>query len=347
MPSGLQRLTEADPAAVKQYLLNREMPPEIIDWKYFDRSFNRDRERGIVWVRENQVAGFLGLIPFALQNPELRADCAWSCDWSVDPRQGAGIGLLLVKKARELYDGVFNLGGNENTGHIFPRVADRSLLNAGIGLVLPLRLGSVFARLPPRLRRLLNGRQTLRKFPVRWVRAPGRPTATIEPGLSSRVITLIGGAPPVEWRPAYDAEFFQWLFRRCPAITCWTCSIATQSPSRTIALVWRSTSSKEFWRIVFCGDTSDLATIRVVLSTAVSFVYSEGGTALFTIVSHAETHLLEFFRRRGFLRHRHLPFYIMRGRSSRLPAEEFASLNFLDADLAYRFEQESASDRGV
>jgi hypothetical protein len=344
MASGLLRLSETDPTAVKQYLLSRQMQPEIIAWKYFDTSFNGDRERGVVWVRNNQVAGFLGLIPFSIQKRDFKAECAWSCDWSVDPRQGAGTGLLLVKRARELYDGVFNLGGNENTRQIFPRLADRTIPGAGIALVLPLRWGAVFARLPQGLRLLLKGRQTIRRLPLRWVRAPRRRIATIERGLAPGIIRLMSAAPPLEWGPIYDAEFFQWQFCRCPAITCWSCWIASESPLRTAALVWRSSSSSEFWRLVFCGDTSDLEKLRLLVAAAVSFVYRQGAIAIFTVTSQEEKGLLRLFLQRGFIRHRSLAFYIMRGRSSALPGDEFTRLSFLDSDLAYRFEQDSASD---
>jgi hypothetical protein len=191
MRSGLMAMSEADPAAVKRYLLARQIPPEIVDWKYFDPSFNRHQERGVVLVRENQVAGFLGLIPFRLKKDQVRADCAWSCDWSVNPGQG-GMGLMLVKRARELYDGIFNLGGNENTRRLFPRLADRTVPNAGVSFVLPLRLGSIFARLPKgRLRDLLNQQQTLQQIPLRWVRGLNKTAITIDSGLSPHVSSLV------------------------------------------------------------------------------------------------------------------------------------------------------------
>ena len=338
-------LSKADPAEVKRYLLSRHMQSEIIDWKYFDRRFNRDRERGVVWVRENQVAGFLGLIPFTVQKDkeELRRDCAWSCDWSVDARHGAGMGLLLVKRARELYDGIFNLGGNENTRQIFPRLADQTVPDAGIWLVLPLRLGSIFARLPGGMKRLLPGQKFLGQFPLRWVRASSAGRAAVDQGFSPQLLSLINDTPRGGWRPIYDSEFFDWQFRRCPAITCWSCSISSESPPRTAALAWRSRSSKDFWRLVLCGDATDFERVKLLVSAVVSFVYSQGCVALFTIVSHRESRLLEIFRGRGFLGHRKLPFYIMRGRYAALPMEEFSTLSFLDADLAHRFEQDGSS----
>jgi hypothetical protein len=340
MRSGLMRLSEADPLAVRRYLLGRQMEPEIIDWKYFDPGFNRDRERGVVWMRENQVAGFLGLIPFRLENDRFRADCAWSCDWSVDASQGGGIGLLLVKRAREFYDGIFNLGGNENTLRIFPRLADRTVADAGISLVLPLRFGSIVARLPPSfVKRLVSRQEKLQQIPLRWVRTGVRAAVTIEPGVSPQVLSVAEATPRIDWRPIYDAGFLDWQFGRCPGITSWSCWISSESPPRTASLLWRSRSSKNLWRFGFCGETHDPEKIETLTAAMISFAYQQGSMALLTIASHRQSDLIRFLRRRGLLRRGRLPFFAMRGRCAELPTEDFAALSYLDADLAYRFEQ--------
>jgi hypothetical protein len=344
MRSGLMRMSEADPAAVRQYLLGRQIQPEIIDWKYFYPCFSGSRERGVVWMRDNQVAGFLGLIPFRAEKDGFRAECAWSCDWSVDPQHGGGTGLLLVKRARELYDGIFNLGGNQNTRQIFPRLADRTVLDAGVKLVLPLRLGSIVARLPGAfIKRLLSRQERLHRIPLHWVRTGARTPVTIDRGLSSQVLSLAGATPQTGWHPVYDAAFFDWQFQRCPAITCWSCWIASESPLRTAGLVWRSRSSKKLWRFVFCGETHDFEKMKILTAAMVSFVYREGAIALSTIASPHQSDLVAFLRRRRFLRHGRLPFYAMRGRSAELPLEDFAALSYLDADLAYRFELDALS----
>ena len=335
-------MSEADPAAVKKYLMARQILPEIVDWKYFDPSFNRHHERGVVLVRDNQVAGFLGLIPFRLQKDEVRADCAWSCDWSVGPGQG-GMGLMLVKRARELYDGIFNLGGNENTRRLFPRLADHTVPDAGAGFVLPLRLGSLFARLPMgRLRDLLNRQETLRQIPLRWVRRLNKLEITIESGLSPHLVSLADAAPRRDWRPLYNSEFLEWQFGRCPAITCWSCWMFSESPPRTAALIWRSRLSPKFWRFFVRGETHDLEKMKTLIGAIVSFVYSQGCIALFAIASHKERGLVTLLRRRGFLQYANLPFYVMRGRCADLPTDEFSVLSYLDADLAYRFEHDDA-----
>jgi hypothetical protein len=346
MRSGLIRVSEADPVAVKRYLSGHEVEPEIAEWKYFDSDFNRDLERGIVWVREGRVAGFLGLIPFCLQRGGVRAaQCAWSCDWSVDPLEARGMGLMLAKRARDLYDGVFNVGGNENTRRIFPRLADRTVPEAAVNLVLPLRLGSTFPLLPPGiLKRALSRQKLLQQIPVHWVRGPRRIGVSIETGLSPQVASALGEGASCDWQPMYDPEYVSWQLVRCPAVKCWSCWISSDSPPQTAALIWTSRSFSGYWRLFFCGAMSDLEKIEVLTGAIVSFVHDQKGIALFTMTSHLETGLMDLLAHQGFLRRRaKLPFYIMRGRNRELPLEEFKSLNFLDADLACRFDSDFLS----
>ena len=338
-------MSEADPLAVKQYLAGRQIQPEILAWKYFDSRFNRDRERGVVWMREGRVAGFLGLIPFCVESVGACAQCAWSCDWSVAPLEAGGMGLMLVKRARDLYDGIFNVGGNENTRRIFPRLADRTVADAAVNLVLPLRLGSSFALLPRgMLKRALDRQRFLQQIPLRWVRDRRSIGVSIEPGLSPRVISVLGDAAPHDWRPLYDIEYVDWQMVRCPAIRCWSCWISSDSPLRTAALVWTSRSSSGYWRLAFCGVKNDVEKIEALTGAIISFVHAHKGTALFAMTSHLESDLMDVLACRGFLRRRtRLPLYVMRGRNRELPIDEFRSLTLLDADLAYRFEPEFIS----
>jgi hypothetical protein len=251
---------------------------------------------------------------------------------------------MLVKRARELYDGIFNLGGNENTRRLFPRLADHTVPDAGVSFVMPLRLGSIFARLPKgRLRDLLNRQDALQQIPLRWVRGLSKSEITIDSGLSPRLVSLADATPQGDWRPLYDSDFLEWQFGRCPGISCWSCWISSESPLRTAALIWRSRLSPKFWRFVFRGETHDCEQMERLIGAIVSFVYSQGCVALFAIASHKESDLATLLRRQGFLRYGNLPFYAMRGRCAELPTDEFSVLSFLDADLAYRFEHDNAS----
>jgi len=82
--------------------------------------------------------------------------------------------------------------------------------------------------------------------------------------------------------------------------------------------------------------------MKSLIGAIVSFVYSQGCVALFAIASHKESDLAKLLRGHGFLRYGNLPFYAMRGRCAELPTDEFSTLSFLDADLAYRFEYDDA-----
>lgn len=255
------------------------------------------------------------------------------------------MGLMLAKRARDLYDGVFNLGGNENTRRIFPRLADHTVLDAAVNLVLPLRLGSTFALLPSGvLKRSLSRRKLLQQVPLHWGRERRRIGVSIEPGLSPRVTSMLGDAAPRDWQPVYDSEYVDWQLVRCPTVKCWSCWISSDSPPRTAALLWTSRSPSGYWRLAFCGAMADLERIEVITGAIASFVHAQKGIALFAMASHLENPLMDLLARQGFLRRRaKLPFYIMRGRNRELPVDEFQTLNFLDADLAYRFESDFIS----
>jgi hypothetical protein len=256
---------------------------------------------------------------------------------------------MLLKRARELYDGLFNVGGNENTRRIVPRLADRTVPDAAINLVLPLRLGSVFARLPGGfVKRVLSQQNFLQHIPLRWVRRSIDDRISIDQGLSARVASLVEKTTGGQWRPRYDSEFVDWQLGRCPAIACWSCYCSSDAPLRTGALIWKSRSSKGFWRLAFCGATDDLQQVGALVRAVTSFVYEQRGIALFAIASHLEGDLVQMLAQSGFLRRRdRLPFHAIRGRKADLPTEEFAALTFLDTDMAYRFESEMSGALGA
>ena len=150
MPSSwtLKLLSEVRADLVKDYLIRQGMRPEIIDWKYFDIPFNRNRERGCVLVRDDVVQGFLGLIPFNIACNGRVVEAAWCCDWSRDLAQSTGgMGIMLVKQAQRLYPFLFGIEGSDMTKQIFPRLATHTIPHAAIRMQLPLRLGAYVERI--------------------------------------------------------------------------------------------------------------------------------------------------------------------------------------------------------
>jgi hypothetical protein len=336
----LLSLSEVEPSLVKDYLVRQEIPPDIVDWKYFDSHFNRGQDRGFVCLKENKVCGFLGLIPFRARKDGRTLECAWSCDWSVDASQVVGgMGIMLVKQAKEAYDAIFNVGGNENTRRIFPRLADRTVWDAGISLALPLRLGAILTKLAPRfLHGPLARRNFLRNLPLKWIRTrEADQRVRVEPGVSAEIAHLFEERDQSEWCPLYDYEYIRWQLKTCPAVVSWSCYVPSPSP-RTAGIVWRSASSTDFWRLALWGARNAEDEAKLLIRRMVQFVYQQKGAAVSAIASHLDQPLISLLTAHGFLRRPgRLPFYGMRGRDANLTFDEFGILSFLDADLAYRF----------
>jgi hypothetical protein len=293
-----------------------------------------------VCVKDDKVCGFLGLIPFKVQKDVRMLECAWSCDWSVDATQVAGgMGIMLVKQAKDAYDAVFNVGGNENTRRIFPRLSDRTVWDAGISLVLPLRLGAILTKVAPRFLQPLTERKFLRDLPLKWVRtASTDDQVRIEPGVSMEIAPLLEDPGQREWCPLYDYEYVRWQLETCPAVSCWSCYIPAQPAPRAAAIVWRSATSTDFWRLAVYGVQNAPDEAKVLIRRAIQFVHQQNGAALSAIASHLDQELIGALTLQGFLRRRaRLPFYGMRGRETKLAFDEFGVMSFLDADLSYRF----------
>jgi hypothetical protein len=342
MRPSLVRLAEAQPSLVQDYLVRQQIPLEIAEWKYFDSRFSRGQERGFVCMKENKVCGFLGLIPFKAQKEARTLECAWSCDWSVDASQVAGgMGIMLIKQAKEAYDAVFNVGGNENTRRIFPRLADRTVWDAGVSLVLPLRLGAILTKLaPPFLQRPLAQTKFLHHLPLKWIRTAREDDGVqIEPGVPEECAPLFEDPHQGEWCPLYDYEYVRWQLVTCPAVASYSCYIPAQPAPRAAAVIWRSAASTDFWRLAFWGVRNSAEEARSVIRRAIQFVYEQRGAALSAIASHLDQELISLLSAQGFLQRRaRLPFYGMRGRDAKLTFDEFGVLSFLDADLPYRFD---------
>src|SRR6476660_2970987 len=90
MHAAFQPLSSIAPGALIEYLGREGNSAEIVQWKYFDSRFNRNRERGYTWVKDGKIGGFIGLIPFQVVIDGRIADAAWTCDWSVQDQTGGG-----------------------------------------------------------------------------------------------------------------------------------------------------------------------------------------------------------------------------------------------------------------
>lgn len=333
-------LSEVPSSLLKDYLGGQGMPSEIISWKYFDSAFNRGRERGFVWLREGRVAGFVGLIPFDLSGGGNRSQTAWTCDWSVgEPDANPGFGVMLLKRAIDSCGHLMALGGNENTQRLLPRIATRTVPEAGLMFGLPLRLGAVFrklGRLPEAgpLRRIFSA---LSGIPLRWV-GGAESRVRVERGVSPAISALLESERGPGWSPRYDFEYLNWQVGRCPAVVSWTCIAPGEAGSRAAALFWRPVDSSNLWRTAVWMEAGGQESLRAVLREVVRRIYGEGGVAVSAIVSRLDHDLIQILREIGFVRiGAPRPLFVCTPGRNRGSLDEPGRLSYLDTDLAYRF----------
>src|SRR5262245_50514506 len=197
MASQIYPIDEAPRDRVLAYLGERGIDPAVAEWKYFDAAFNRDRCRGLVWLRDGDVRAFLGLIPCAVTDGATSWPMTWTCDWSVADRSTDGaLGILLLKKAITVAPWLLAFGGNDTTQALLPKVATATIEGAGVTYRLRLRLGTITRRLERRVPLLARRRVAhLHRIPIRRVprHAHG---VSCAPGISSAIEAVTGAVLP-------------------------------------------------------------------------------------------------------------------------------------------------------
>lgn len=327
---------------VKEYLSRRGMPGDVVEWKYYDASFNRGRERGYVWMQNGQLEGFIGLIPWSVRRGGEQLDMVWGCDWSVaDPNKSKGMGMVLATHAMSLHRPWISLGGSAKARTIMPHLANRTIDDAGQVFWQPLRLGAALKKLGER-NRIANwlGSTALRSVPVRWVspRSSRGPSVITEEGLSPAVAELIEHESHPEWHPHHRFDDLMWSMGRCPTISVRTSYITGLSGIEGAAVFWRSAQAADFWKVALWTDPMRRPLLTDLLNEVRWQVYAEGGVAISTLVSHLQTDLIEHLRDNGYWKQpRPLPLYLVSQRKQPLPFLDMTGLSYVCTDLAYRF----------
>jgi hypothetical protein len=340
MGSTIQTLSAVPEAWVRDYLRGQGQEDHVVEWKYFDRRFNRDRERGYVWVRDDRVRGFLGLIPFRLrQNGECR-DVVWSCDWSVeDPEANPGIGILLLKKAIAESELLFSLAGNRQTALLLPRMAVKTVEDAALVFRRVFRLGVVMKKAGERIPGIgAWGRTALGKIPLSRVpraRAFGE-TETFA-GVAPAIAALLDAGDEGDCYPDLDFDHVNWQIGRCPAITAKTCIVSAHRTPQAAVVYWRPGDATDRWRMVFWALAGARDALSAALAAAIRDVHREQGQMISAIVSRRDEMRITALEQMGFWRAGRLPLYVCAGADFRGRASELSRLNYLATDLGYRF----------
>ena len=343
MPSSIVPLSTLPQSLLMDFLRGRGMSDEVVRWKYFDADFNRDRERGLVWMKDGRVEGFLGLIPWLLRCGRQVWDMAWTCDWMLANPQGSpGMGVALLKNALQSHDHVLSFGGNETTRKLLPRLASQTIENAGQVYWKPLRLGAVLKKgvsalhWPQWLDQRWLGQVPLGLMP-RGRR--GLPTVHSQAGLPPDLARLLERSSGTDaWQVHDSCADLDWMLCRCPNVVSESCFVAGADGPEAAAVMWHPRESTDFWRLVLWGNGASSEAWTALLRDVVCRVYDGGGLAVALIVAQQDQELVGKLTSNGFWKtKRHLPLYVSTQRASSQSVGQVGHLSYLSTDLAYRF----------
>jgi len=337
MRSSIRPLTELREVLVTEYLTGQGLTPELVRWKYFDPALETGgRERGFAWLRDERIAGFIGLIPTRLGRGDESFDMSWTCDWSLSKRVASpGVGVLLLKQAIESTHQLMYVGtGSAHTASIAPRIADHVIEDAGLVALLPLRLGYWAERLSRALPFVRAERWPwLPQLPARRLpRSSAR--VRVADGISSAIGPLLEEPRGPGWYPRYSHGYVDWVVGRCPELSSGTAWAPSDAAPRACAVFWRSRASERFWRMALWAQPGADDLLADVIRCAARRIYESGGWLVSTLVSRRDELLRSSLQRCGALIGRSTkPLYVLATKGPRV--DELSNLSFVDADLAY------------
>lgn len=315
------------------------LPPEIIDWKYFDRTWSPRGERGYVWTRDGRAQGMIGLIPFRMSGSGGIVTAAWTCDWYVEAAEkNPGIGVLVFKEAIAKTGVLYTLGGNEATARIVPRLAAQTVSRAAVEMTLPLTVGGTvtYARIERRVPPV--GRLGIGRIPLRRTGAAGAVGAiTLTTGIAREVAGLIEEGAAPGWAAAYDAAQLAWQFERCPAIVSGSAFVADGRDTTAALICWHPREASQQWRLALWLRPGHEASAGSLLEATLAEIARRRGQVVSTMVAHGDSAVRRLLEERGFRpTERVLPLYSL-GNASAPPITDVYRISHVDSDLGYRF----------
>lgn len=332
---------------LRRYLLNLGNDAQITEWKYFDHEFNRGRSRAHCYVRDGEIQGMAGLIPFTLGRGAERWPAHWMLDWSsIDPVGKPGIGVRVAKSIDKTIEHGVILGGNNISIPLLERLFAGRMDDATSEYRLLLRLDPLLKSAQSRIAPLkVLARTPLKSLPLprlRERRQRAWRNAEIELGVSEKLQPLLDICPGEGHYALYDLPFLQWQIGRCPILSSATVTLCDRRGLRAGALLWRHQDSVLSWRAAVWARPGSRGeyqhALERILLASTEHIYREGGALLSLVVSRGDEALKAALTHLGFRATRgHRALYAAHNAHSSQSIVELSGLNFLAADLSYRF----------
>jgi hypothetical protein len=337
MAWALAPMNAISPEMLREYFVRTGMPAAVVEWRYFDERFNRGRNRGYVWHRDGRVEGAIGLVPCTLARGGQSWPMDWSCDWGLArPDKMPGFGVRLLNEAIANCEHLITVGGNENTRKLLPRIAAHTVLDAGVQVALPLRVGAVRTALT-RTRRLPIP-AWFDSLPMKWLsRPPSGTQVRTEAGVARCITPLLALSRDGQWHPRYDYEYVDWQVGRSPVLSVWTAYAPADREPDAAVVFWRLKDSSHAWRLATWWRAGATDLLKSALKESIWQIYQQGAHWTAALASHNDVELIAILGSLGFYRRRATkPLFICLGPRSQ-PVTDLAGLSFLDTDFAYRF----------
>lgn len=327
-------LSEVQPSLLLAYLADRGFSESMIQWKYFEESFNRGRERGYCAVQGGEMIGFMGVIPVELRRgAETRLD-HWVCDWSIrDPLGHKGLGGAIAEAVLRSSGRMIAYGGTEAAKKRWRLKAASYDLEAGHVFRKHLTLGSYISGLQrrglwPKSLRLLG----IRHMPVIG-RQPVFGDVRITRGVDPAVERLFEPAAD-QWRPAYSLSDLRWQLEHCPAVEAWT---ALSEEEDAAVLLWREKDGGETWKVALLARGGGLLRLRRCITAGIQHAVRHGGASMLAVISRLDSSFKEVLTELGFRRSGTVhPIHFLDTNPRQIPST-LERLSFLDSDDGYRF----------
>jgi hypothetical protein len=338
----IEPLSKIPISALHAFLSGHGHDPAIIDWKYCDSDFNRNRERGLACVDDHgRLLSFIGLIPFTVMHNGKAVDAAWCCDWYRALDASGPLGVMLIQHSLKAYPLIYSLGGGEMTKAIMGRLSRVTIPTAGVELYKPVRIGgAIYALRKATAVNVIPSVSTINnvKLPIREQKQNKAPltvrfVASLPPTFDELLVDRVTDAH----LPAYDLQYLRWLLDRCPSITGGACLVSRGEESIGAVLFWHPVADKRFWRISLLPCRRNYGVLDAAVTKTIRHIRDNGGWLISLLASRLDIDLLELAKRNGFYQSTsRRPLYILT-RNRQDIVQELEQLSYLDTDYAYRF----------
>jgi GNAT superfamily N-acetyltransferase len=333
----IERINDVPSDLLREYLRRQGWSDDLIEWKYFDDTFNAGRTRGFVWIHEGRVRGMIGMIPGLVAHDGRLWPVHWGCDWSVEsPERNRGIGIVLLQEAVKRVPSYIGVGGNEHSLRYVPKLAMKTFEHVAVDYHIPLRLDAVLDKIGRRVPALGRRRwPVIGRLPVPRFRRPGGTygfRVRTEDGVPAILDGLLTSPRATGSYFAYDSAHVSWSISRCPVISS-TCTYVADGPEPSAAVIYWTTrhATRRWYATLWAREGADAA-LSACLAETIRQSRARGSSRLTIKVARRDDDFIRLLRREGAIAGNRSSLFLIKTDEHLAGLPEPRRLSFLDSD---------------